>query len=65
MFVSPVKWIVILAPLALVFGLSLGIERLFAPVRVNETLTLLSDQDTSFDSHRAFHVSDAEFDAVF
>jgi hypothetical protein len=65
MFVSPVKWIVILAPLALVFGLSFGIERLFAPVRVNETLTLLSDQDTSFDSHRAFHVSDAEFDAVF
>jgi hypothetical protein len=28
MFVSPVKWIVILAPLAMVFGLSLGIERL-------------------------------------
>jgi uncharacterized protein len=28
MFVSPVKWIVILAPLALVFGLSFGIERL-------------------------------------
>jgi FtsH-binding integral membrane protein len=28
MFVSPVKWIVILAPLAMVFGLSFGIERL-------------------------------------
>jgi uncharacterized protein len=28
MFVSPVKWIVILAPLDLVFGLSFGIERL-------------------------------------
>jgi FtsH-binding integral membrane protein len=28
MFVSSVKWIVILAPLALVFGLSFGIERL-------------------------------------
>jgi hypothetical protein len=38
----------------------------FAPVRVNETLTLLFDQDTSFDSHHyAFHVSDAEFDAIF
>jgi hypothetical protein len=33
----------------------------FAPVRVNETLTLLFDQGTSFDSHHyAFHVSDAE-----
>jgi FtsH-binding integral membrane protein len=28
MFVSPVKWIVILAPLAIVFGLSFGVERL-------------------------------------
>ena len=38
----------------------------FAPVRVNETLTLLFDQDTSFDSHHyAFHVSDAEFDRYF
>jgi hypothetical protein len=38
----------------------------FAPVRVNETLTLLFDEDTSFDSHHyAFHVSDAEFDAIF
>jgi hypothetical protein len=38
----------------------------FAPVRVNETLTLLFDQDTSFDSHHyAFHVSDGEFDAIF
>jgi FtsH-binding integral membrane protein len=27
-FVSPLKWVVILAPLALVFGLSFGIERL-------------------------------------
>ena len=35
----------------------------FAPVRVNETLTLLFDEDTSFDSHHyAFHVNDAEFD---
>ena len=38
----------------------------FAPVCVNETLTLLFDQDTSFDSHHyAFHVSDAEFDTIF
>jgi catechol 2,3-dioxygenase-like lactoylglutathione lyase family enzyme len=38
----------------------------FAPVRVNETLTLLFDEDGSFDSHHyAFHVSDAEFDAIF
>src|SRR6516162_110586 len=27
-FVSPLKWVLILAPLALVFGLSFGIERL-------------------------------------
>jgi catechol 2,3-dioxygenase-like lactoylglutathione lyase family enzyme len=38
----------------------------FAPVRVNETLTLLFDQDSSFESHHyAFHVGDAEFDAIF
>jgi catechol 2,3-dioxygenase-like lactoylglutathione lyase family enzyme len=38
----------------------------FAPVRVNETLTLLFAEDTSFESHHyAFHVSDAEFDAIF
>jgi catechol 2,3-dioxygenase-like lactoylglutathione lyase family enzyme len=37
----------------------------FAPVHVNETLTLLFSEDTSFDSHHyAFHVSDAEFDAI-
>jgi hypothetical protein len=30
----------------------------FAPVRVNETLTLLFDEDTAFDSHHyAFHVT--------
>ena len=38
----------------------------FTPVRVNEALTLLFDEDTSFESHHyAFHVSDAEFDAIF
>ena len=38
----------------------------FAPVRVNDTLTLLFDEDEGFESHHlAFHVSDAEFDAIF
>ncbi len=38
----------------------------FAPVQVNKSLTLLFDDDTSFDSHHyAFHVSNAEFDAIF
>jgi catechol 2,3-dioxygenase-like lactoylglutathione lyase family enzyme len=38
----------------------------FAPVRVNETLTLDFDDADSFDTHHyAFHVSDAEFDAIF
>ena len=33
----------------------------FSPVRVNDTLTLLFDEDASFDSHHyAFHVSEAE-----
>lgn len=38
----------------------------FAPVRVNETLTLDFDDADSFDTHHyAFHVSDAEFSAIF
>jgi catechol 2,3-dioxygenase-like lactoylglutathione lyase family enzyme len=38
----------------------------FAPVRVNETLTLLFDDAQSFDAqHYAFHVSNAEFDDIF
>jgi catechol 2,3-dioxygenase-like lactoylglutathione lyase family enzyme len=38
----------------------------FASVRVNDTLTLLFDEDSSPESHHlAFHVSDAEFDAIF
>ena len=38
----------------------------FAPVRVNDTLTLLFDEDEGFERHHlAFHVSDAEFDAIF
>ena len=37
----------------------------FAPVRVNETLTLDFDDAETFDIHHyAFHVSDAEFDAI-
>jgi hypothetical protein len=37
----------------------------FAPVRVNETLTLDFDDADSFDVHHyAFHVSDPEFDAI-
>ena len=52
---------------ARIFGLGFdGSSDHFAPVRVNETLTLLFDKDTSFESHHyAFHVSDAEFDAIF
>jgi catechol 2,3-dioxygenase-like lactoylglutathione lyase family enzyme len=38
----------------------------FAPVRVNDTLTLDFDNRDRFESHHyAFHVSDAEFDAIF
>ena len=38
----------------------------FAPVRVNENLTLLFDEDDAFESHHyAFHVSESEFDAIF
>lgn len=35
----------------------------FAPVRVNDTLTLLFSDEAAFDQrHYAFHVSDAEFE---
>ena len=38
----------------------------FAPVRVNDTLTLDFDTDEDFDRHHyAFHVSDPEFDEIF
>jgi catechol 2,3-dioxygenase-like lactoylglutathione lyase family enzyme len=52
---------------ARIFGLDFKAEKgHFAPVRVNETLTLLFDEDDTFESHHyAFHVSDAEFDAIF
>ena len=42
-----------------------GLGEHFAPVRVNDTLTFLFDDDSNFESHHyAFHVSDAEFDAI-
>ncbi len=38
----------------------------FAPVQVNEKLTLDFDEATDFESHHyAFKVSEAEFDAIF
>ena len=38
----------------------------FAPVQVNDTLTLDFDNSDQFENHHyAFHVSDAEFDAIF
>jgi catechol 2,3-dioxygenase-like lactoylglutathione lyase family enzyme len=51
-----------------IFGLDFNEQQSghFAPVGVNEALTLLFDEDTSFDSHHyAFHVSEDEFDAIF
>jgi catechol 2,3-dioxygenase-like lactoylglutathione lyase family enzyme len=48
------------------FGLRVGEDGHFAPVRVNDSFTMLFDQDDSFESHHyAFHVSEAEFDAIF
>ena len=50
-----------------IFGLQYeGSSGHFAPVRVNDKLTLDFDQDDSFESHHyAFHVGDTEFDAIF
>jgi|SRR4030095_15098098 catechol 2,3-dioxygenase-like lactoylglutathione lyase family enzyme len=52
---------------AQLFGLAYeGLGEHFAPVKVNDTLTFLFDDDTEFESHHyAFHVSDAEFEAIF
>ena len=48
------------------FGLEAGEAGFFAPVQVNGELHLLFDTDTDFKTqHYAFHVSDAEFDAIF
>jgi catechol 2,3-dioxygenase-like lactoylglutathione lyase family enzyme len=51
---------------AKIFGLRYGGRSdHFAPVRVNKALTLLFENDTSFDSHHyAFHVGKAEFEAI-
>jgi len=50
-----------------IFGLTYdGPMSHFAPVRVNDELTLDFDNADSFDVHHyAFHVSDEEFDAIF
>ena len=52
---------------AQIFGLKYeGAMSHFAPVRINETLTLDFDNRDRFEMHHyAFHVSDAEFDAIF
>ncbi len=52
---------------ARIFGLDYtGQSGHFAPVRVNDTLTLLFDREASFEAHHyAFHVDDAAFDAIF
>jgi len=52
---------------AQLFGLPYdGLDEHFAPVEVNQGLTFLFDDDEDFESHHyAFHVSDAEFDAIF
>jgi catechol 2,3-dioxygenase-like lactoylglutathione lyase family enzyme len=53
---------------AQLFGLAYdGSEGYFAPVKVSGGLTLLfDDESANFDSHHlAFHVSDAELDAIF
>jgi catechol 2,3-dioxygenase-like lactoylglutathione lyase family enzyme len=49
-----------------IFGLKYeGSSGHFAPVRVNETLTLHFDNNDRFDiQHYAVHVSDPEFDAM-
>ena len=49
-----------------IFGLTCEPVDYFAPVRVNDQMTLLfSDESPEHESHHyAFHVSDAEFDAI-
>lgn len=49
-----------------IFGLAYdGPSGHFAPVRVNDTLTLDFDEGGAFESHHyAFHVDDAAFDAT-
>jgi catechol 2,3-dioxygenase-like lactoylglutathione lyase family enzyme len=49
-----------------IFGLPFeGASGHFAPVHVNDTLTLLFNQATNFDTHHlAFHVDDDTFEAI-
>jgi catechol 2,3-dioxygenase-like lactoylglutathione lyase family enzyme len=51
---------------ARIFGLRFeGASGHFAKVHLNDTLTLLFDQESDFDSHHyAFHVDDGVFDAI-
>jgi catechol 2,3-dioxygenase-like lactoylglutathione lyase family enzyme len=51
---------------ARIFGLRFeGGSGHFAKVHLNDTLTLLFDEEKTFDSHHyAFHVDDADFDAI-
>lgn len=51
---------------ARIFGLTYrGPGEHFAPVRINDTLTLLFDDAEVVESHHyAFHVTDAEFEAI-
>jgi len=52
---------------ARIFGLPfVGLQGHFAPVRINETLTLDFDNATDFEGHHyAFLVDDGEFDSIF
>jgi catechol 2,3-dioxygenase-like lactoylglutathione lyase family enzyme len=52
---------------ARIFGLAYeGPHSHFAPVKVNDNLTLDFDDREQFESHHyAFRISDAEFDAIF
>ena len=50
---------------ARIFGLKRGRTGYFAPVKVNNTLTLLFDEEANPESHHyAFHVNNKEFDAI-
>ncbi len=52
---------------ARIFGLRYdGAKGHFAPVKINDSLTLLFDKADAFGAgHYAFHVSDDEFDEIF
>jgi catechol 2,3-dioxygenase-like lactoylglutathione lyase family enzyme len=49
-----------------IFGLTAEPVGHFAPVRINESLTFdFADEPDPQGGHYAFHLSDAEFDAIF